>query len=180
MMETIYDRLGDLLKETLDAGSVKFVRVEIPETEGGSQNKSGTQEKERENESAEKKPNERKKGFEDPADFVLKNERPREEYQTQQTGTVYHSSDAGKFSQREYIPKSFVYKKLTPEVENAYRILDIPTSSTADEIKKAYKEKIKNFHPDRYDGNEALTNLATDRTRQIVEAYKMISNFLEI
>ena len=32
-MESIYDRLGDLLKETLEAGSVKFVRVELPEDE---------------------------------------------------------------------------------------------------------------------------------------------------
>ncbi len=180
MMETIYDRLGDLLKETLDAGSVKFVRVEIPEAENQNQDKSQTQEKECETERLEKKPDARNEKFENPADFVLKNERPREDYHTRQTGTVYHSSDAGKFSQREYIPKSFVYKKLTPEIENAYRILDIPTSSSPDEIKKAYKDKIKSSHPDRYDGNETLSQAATDKTRQIVEAYKMIVKFLEI
>ena len=170
-METIYDRLGDLLKETLDAGSVKFVRVEIPEAEDRGKDKNQAQEKDSEV---------KKEKFEDPADFVLKNERFREDYHTGQTGTVYHSSDAGKFSQREYVPKSFVYKKLTPEIENAYKLLDIPTSSSPDEIKKAYKEKIKSFHPDRYEGNETLSHAATEKTRLIVEAYKTLVKFLEI
>lgn len=170
-METIYDRLGDLLKETLDAGSVKFVRVEIPEAEDRDKDKNQAQEKDSEV---------KKEKFEDPADFVLKNERSREEYHAEQTGTVYHSSDAGKFSQREYVPKSFVYKKLTPEIENAYKLLDIPTSSSPDEIKKAYKDKIKSSHPDRYDGNETLSQAATEKTRLIVEAYKTLVKFLEI
>lgn len=170
-METIYDRLGDLLKETLDAGSVKFVRVEIPETENNGQDKNQAQEKDSEV---------KKEKFEDPAEFVLKNERPREEYHAEQTGTVYHSSDAGKFSQREYVPKSFVYKKLTPEIENAYKLLDIPTSSSPDEIKKAYKDKIKSSHPDRYEGNGTLSQAATEKTRLIVEAYKTLVKFLEI
>ena len=28
-METMYDRLGDLLNETLEAGEIKFVKVEV-------------------------------------------------------------------------------------------------------------------------------------------------------
>ena len=60
MMETIYDRLGDLLKETLDAGSVKFVRVEIPEAEDRGKDK---------NQAQEKDAGVRKEKFEDPAEW---------------------------------------------------------------------------------------------------------------
>ena len=32
-METMYDRLGDLLNETLEAGEIKFVKVEVEQKE---------------------------------------------------------------------------------------------------------------------------------------------------
>jgi hypothetical protein len=37
----------------------------------------------------------------------------------------------------------------TPELENAASILGIPSNSTRDQIQKAYRIKIKDFHPDR-------------------------------
>ena len=40
-------------------------------------------------------------------------------------------------------------KKITPEIERACRLLDITTSANSNDVKKAYKEKLKYFHPDK-------------------------------
>ncbi|MBQ2601687.1 MAG: J domain-containing protein [Treponema sp.] len=168
-MESIYDRLGDLLKETLEAGSVKFVRVELPEDEkdGGChpENESG--------------PSPEPKRI-IPEEFTVRGSVKGPEKNAEGSGRIYHADEADRVSQTEYRPKTFVYKKLTPDVERAYGELDIPTSSGMDEIKKAYKDKIKYYHPDRYGHNETLLKVATEKTRRIVEAYRLISEFLEI
>lgn len=135
-MATMYDRLGDLLSETLEAGEVKFIKVEVKKVE---------EETQRLNVEGKEK------------------ERPKK-----------NSSKAK--------PKAhnvFIYKTITPELERAYRLLDISFQSSLEEIKKSYKEKLKYYHPDRYEDNEVLKKVATDKTRQIVAAYKMINDFLE-
>ena len=44
-METMYDRLGDLLNETLEAGEIKFVKVEVEQKQPENpQNESATAE----------------------------------------------------------------------------------------------------------------------------------------
>ena len=40
--------------------------------------------------------------------------------------------------------------------------------------KKVYKEKLKYFHPDKYDKNPVLKKVATNKTRMIVEAYELL------
>ena len=65
-------------------------------------------------------------------------------------------------------------KKITPEVERACRLLDITASANQDDVKKAYKEKLKYFHPDKYDKNPVLKKVATNKTRMIVEAYELL------
>ncbi|MBP5751503.1 MAG: hypothetical protein J6W60_01410, partial [Treponema sp.] len=37
-METMYDRLGELLNETLEAGEIKFVKVEVEQKPENPQN----------------------------------------------------------------------------------------------------------------------------------------------
>ena len=49
----------------------------------------------------------------------------------------------------------------------------------AEDLKKAYKDKLKYYHPDRHADNETLQKIATDKTRQVVEAYNLIVKFLE-
>ena len=41
-------------------------------------------------------------------------------------------------------------KHYQPPPINPYKILGIPENATAKEIKKAYKEKMRIFHPDKY------------------------------
>ncbi|MBQ2081594.1 MAG: DnaJ domain-containing protein, partial [Treponema sp.] len=59
-------------------------------------------------------------------------------------------------------------------------LLGIETSATPDDVKKAYKEKIKYYHPDKYNDNPVLQKVATDKTRQVVESYKLLCDFLEV
>lgn len=55
-------------------------------------------------------------------------------------------------------------------MKNPYEILGIREDSTKEEIKKAYRELAKKYHPDQY-GDNPLKDLAEDKMRDINEAY---------
>lgn len=55
-------------------------------------------------------------------------------------------------------------------MKNLYSILDVSTSATEEEIKKAYKELAKKLHPDRNNGIE------TEQFKEITEAYNILSD----
>jgi len=64
-------------------------------------------------------------------------------------------------------------EKMTPE--EAFAILKISKNASNDEIKAAYKERMKEYHPDRLEnlGNE-LQELAKRKTQEINEAFTLI------
>lgn len=137
-METMYDRLGDLLNETLKSGQVKF-----------------------------------KKKTEHNKKEIPKKEKAAEESFSR---NIHKNKDkagqkkSAEFKGTENIP----LKKITPEIERAFRLLDITASANSSDVKKAYKEKLKYFHPDKYDKNPVLKKIATNKTRMIVEAYNLL------
>lgn len=51
-----------------------------------------------------------------------------------------------------------------------YKILGVPKTATIEEIKKAYRELAKKWHPDRNNGIE------TDMFKKITEAYDILSD----
>ncbi|MEW9094410.1 MAG: DnaJ domain-containing protein [Clostridiaceae bacterium] len=53
---------------------------------------------------------------------------------------------------------------------NPYEILGIREGSSKEDIKKAYRELAKKYHPDQY-GDNPLRNLAEEKMREINEAY---------
>ncbi|WP_244833108.1 DnaJ domain-containing protein [Clostridium sp. BJN0001] len=57
---------------------------------------------------------------------------------------------------------------------NPYEILGVKENSTQDEIKKAYRKLIKQYHPDKYVDNP-LKDLAEQKMREINEAYDMLT-----
>ena len=183
-METMYDRLGDLLNETLEAGEIKFVKVEVEQKQPENpQNESATAENKENINQAE---NHEEAAKEDntqaePKENVKAKRNDRPEYhRPENTGTIYHADDLGDNSHAQaYKPRSFIYKKITPELEKAYKLLDVPFNSTMEDLKKAYKDKLKYYHPDRHADNETLQEIATDKTRQVVESYNLIVKFLE-
>lgn len=58
-------------------------------------------------------------------------------------------------------------------MQNPYEILGVREGSSRDEIKKAYRELAKKYHPDQY-GNNPLRDLAEDKMREINEAYEYL------
>ena len=55
--------------------------------------------------------------------------------------------------------------------KNPYEVLGLKPGASETEIKAAYRELIKKYHPDRYQNNP-LSDLAEEKTREINEAYE--------
>lgn len=60
-------------------------------------------------------------------------------------------------------------------MRNPYEVLGIKEGASKEEIKKAYKELVKKYHPDQY-GNNPLRDLAEEKLREINEAYDILMN----
>lgn len=150
--ETMYDRLGDLLSKTLETGFVKTAAPSKKVKDG-----------------ARKKNTEQK----------LRSAAEQNQTATHRENTAKRRENTATHENRQ----SFVYhsavKKITPELARAYRLLGITFSATTEDVKKAYKEKIKYYHPDRHTVNAVMQKIATDKTRQVVEAFTLIMKFLE-
>ncbi|MBQ9707686.1 MAG: J domain-containing protein [Firmicutes bacterium] len=56
---------------------------------------------------------------------------------------------------------------------NPYEVLGVSENASEEEIKKAYKELVKKYHPDKYQDNP-LADLAEEKLQEINEAYDMI------
>ncbi|MHB1485184.1 MAG: J domain-containing protein [Saccharofermentanales bacterium] len=54
-----------------------------------------------------------------------------------------------------------------------YEVLGIKQTATPDEIKKAYRQLVKKYHPDNYKDNP-LEELAKEKMQEINEAYEMV------
>ena len=58
-------------------------------------------------------------------------------------------------------------------VSNPYEILGISPNASDDEVKKAYRELSRKYHPDSY-ANNPLANLAEEKFKEVQEAYNQI------
>ena len=56
-----------------------------------------------------------------------------------------------------------------------YRVLGVSPSASDEEIKKAYRSLVKKYHPDRYAGNKAQQEAASEKLKQINEAYNEVT-----
>lgn len=66
---------------------------------------------------------------------------------------------------------------LTPALERAYAILELSPLSTAEELRTAYLDLVKIWHPDRYQSEpERLRRRAEEKLKEIVDAYELIRN----
>lgn len=55
-------------------------------------------------------------------------------------------------------------------MRNPYEVLGVREGSSTEEIKKAYKELVRKYHPDQYQDNP-LSDLAEEKLKEINEAY---------
>ena len=164
--ETMYDRLGDLLSKTLETGFVKTAAPGKKVKDGA--RKKNTEQKLRssaeQNQTATRRENTANR---------------RENTATRRENTANRRENTATHENRQAFVYHSAVKKITPELARAYRLLGITFSATTEDVKKAYKEKIKYYHPDRHTVNAVMQKIATDKTRQVVEAFTLIMKFLE-
>lgn len=55
-------------------------------------------------------------------------------------------------------------------MKDPYEVLGVPHGASEEEIKKAYKELVRKYHPDKYADNP-LADLAQEKMKEINEAY---------
>jgi hypothetical protein len=58
------------------------------------------------------------------------------------------------------------------QVKDYYKILEIPTTATGQEIKRSFRRLAQQYHPDKNDGS----HMAAAHFLEIQEAYKVLSN----
>jgi curved DNA-binding protein CbpA len=62
-------------------------------------------------------------------------------------------------------------------MEDYYALLNIPQNTTHDEIKNAYRAKIKQYHPDLYSTKSIVEQLEAEKmTKMINKAYEILSD----
>jgi curved DNA-binding protein CbpA len=59
-------------------------------------------------------------------------------------------------------------------MRNPYEVLGIKQGASQEEIKRAYRELVKQYHPDQY-GDNPLRDLAEEKLREINEAYDTLT-----
>jgi curved DNA-binding protein CbpA len=58
-------------------------------------------------------------------------------------------------------------------MQNPYEVLGLREGASIEEVKRAYRELVKKYHPDQY-ANNPLRDLAEQKMREINEAYRTI------
>jgi len=58
-------------------------------------------------------------------------------------------------------------------MRDPYQVLGVPSTATDEEVKKAYRNLARKYHPDNYHDNP-LADLAQERMKEINEAYEAI------
>lgn len=61
-------------------------------------------------------------------------------------------------------------------MENLYDILGVSKNASQDEIKKAYRKLAKQWHPDKFNGDESKKKEAEEKFKKISEAYDTLSD----
>lgn len=59
-------------------------------------------------------------------------------------------------------------------MKDPYTVLGVSPNATDDEVKKAYRAIAKKYHPDNYDDSNPLKGLASEKMRDVNEAYETI------
>ena len=62
-------------------------------------------------------------------------------------------------------------------MSDPYKVLGVSPSATDEEIKTAYRELAKKYHPDNYAGSP-IADLASEKMKEINEAYDQLMDCL--
>ncbi len=191
-MAGMYEKLGDLLNETLEAGHVKFVHIEReeapaeaadsqqaqnaagPDQVAGGQEAADIPHSDSQNADSRQALDSDQQKAADYAESFYQAETEAEHryFKTSQDGNR-NRSGTGRAGNRRVI-----YRRVTPELEKAFSLLGLASTAGKEDVKRAYKAKLLYYHPDRYAGKEVMEKVANDKTREVVNAYRLIMEFL--
>ncbi len=146
----MYDRLGDLLSSALESGK-------IPE-----QKDSGIPAEAERNDAVSKTNTIPQEAARIKAAHFLNVKKSRRK------GEIIHAEN---LTQNVHL--------LPDSVSCAYGILGIAPDAAEDDIRSAYRAKLKMFHPDSNSGNETIQKIARQKTAEIIDSYKLITNWLK-
>jgi DnaJ-class molecular chaperone len=62
-------------------------------------------------------------------------------------------------------------------ITKSYKTLDLKTGASIDDVRKAYKDMVRVWHPDRFAGNMRLRAKANEKLKEINLAYSEIQKF---
>ncbi|MBN1299219.1 MAG: J domain-containing protein [Actinobacteria bacterium] len=62
------------------------------------------------------------------------------------------------------------------DIDNARKILELPESSTIEEIKDKHRKLIMKYHPDKYN-NSVDKDFYEEKVKQINNSYKILMNY---
>lgn len=63
---------------------------------------------------------------------------------------------------------------MPPDLSEAFAVLGLPSNSSVEAVNRAYKDLVRVWHPDRFSHDPSLQSRATERLKQINEAYEAI------
>lgn len=66
---------------------------------------------------------------------------------------------------------------MTLDTTQAYGVLGLAPGASPDEVKTAYRDLVKVWHPDRFEGNERLREKAQRQLQLYNEAYERLRDF---
>lgn len=157
MPDSMYDRLGDMLHDVLESGTVPVRSA----TTFGAQAADETADR-------------------------TKTDTFTDEKSTQSAGKLSsrQNDNSGQHRQNEGQPKQNIpHKKkrqvsyLPADVRDALAFFGLDETASRDDAKKAYHEKLKYYHPDRHGGNPVLQKVAREKTRSVIAAWKTLERF---
>ena len=61
-------------------------------------------------------------------------------------------------------------------MKDPYQVLGITSTASDEEVKEAYRRLARKYHPDNYSADNPLADLATEKMKEINEAYDAIKN----
>ena len=62
-------------------------------------------------------------------------------------------------------------------VTDPYKVLGVSPNASEEEVKSAYRQLVKKYHPDNY-ADSPLADLANEKMQEVNEAYDMVMNRL--
>ncbi|MCL4539330.1 MAG: J domain-containing protein [Bacteroidetes bacterium] len=60
--------------------------------------------------------------------------------------------------------------------QEAYRILELSTPKTLEEVREAYSIQVKAWHPDRFEGDSKMHRVGTAKMKLVNEAFKFVKD----